>query len=494
MAGAARHRHDGGMTQPPISATSPASPPRSGLDAFFDWFRGLGVVRDTDNRWFGGVASGLARRLNVDPILVRAAVILLALFGGFGLTIYLIAWLLLPDPSGRIVGEAALRDGDAGGVALIVVIAILLLSGLALGHNGPWWLLWWLLPVAFIGWLVVRSSDRRRGVGTAPPVTGGPTAPGPYPAPPPGAPFGQPAPGAPAAPPPAGASATYAAAGAPVTGAAPTSAASPAGPPAPPSGPAAASGPWSGAPYGYGGPSTQQWSPRPPMPPRTPLAPPPPRPRRRRAGGFFALIALGLALAGYGIGFLLDGPVGFPGTPELLGLAIALGAVSLLAIGLGITGRRGGLASVLVIVIGLSTWAATLSPVGFPTVGTGIGTRTWTPVASSGQVSYELGLGEGVLDLGSVTRAAAGGGDRPHIDVQVGVGDLRIVVPSWVTAHIAYDTGLGSVHATDAAGNHSVIGPQASSSANGTITVGSGPTAVDVSARVGLGDISIEAS
>ena len=451
------------MTQPPISATPPASPPRSGLDAFFAWFRGLGVTRDTDNRWFGGVCAGLARRLNVDPILVRAGAILLALFGGFGLTIYLVAWLLLPDPSGRIVGEAAARDGDAGGIALVIVVGILLLSGLALGHNGPWWFAWWLLPVAFIAWLVVRSSDRRRGVGGPPPYGPGPV-PTPYAAP---APAAQPA----------GPAMTTAVA-------APTQA--PQAPPAPPAAPQ--------APYGYGTPNAQQWTPRPPLPPRQPVAPPPPRPRRRRAGGFFALIALGLAIAGYGLGFVLDGPVGFPGSPELLGLAIALGAVSLLAIGLGIAGRRGGLATVLVVVIGLSTWIATLSPVGFPNTGTGIGDRTWTPVMSSGQVSYEVGLGEGVLDLSRIAPATAGQSDPLQIDVRVGVGDLRIIVPSDVTAHITYRTGLGSVHGTDAAGDSIGPNPQRGSSVNGTTTVGNGPTTVNVTASIGAGDINIEES
>lgn len=481
MAAAPSYGHDGGMTQPPFSTTPPASPPRSGLDAFFAWFRGLGVTRDTDNRWFGGVCAGLARRLNVDPILVRAGAILLALFGGFGLTIYLVAWLLLPDPSGRIVGEAAARDGDAGGIALVIIVGILVLSGLALGHNGPWWFAWWLLPVAFIAWLVVRSSDRRRSVGGPAPYGPGPV-PTPYAA---AAPAAQPG-----TPPPSGSTGTYAAPAAAAGPAMTTAGAAqvtqaPQTAPAPPAAPR--------APYGYGTPNAQQWTPRPPVPPRRPVAPPPPRPRRRRAGGFFALIALGLAIAGYGLGFVLDGPVGFPGSPELLGLAIALGAVSLLAVGLGIAGRRGGLATVLVVVIGLSTWIATLSPVDFATSGSGIGDRTWTPVMSSGQARFELGLGEGVLDLGRISPAAAGQSD-PQIDVRVGVGDLRIIVPSDVTARISYDTGLGSVHGTDAAGNSIDRSPQRGASVHGTATFGTGPTTVTVTASIGAGDINIEES
>ncbi len=444
MATVARGRDDRVMTQHPTPSAPPAVP-RSGLDAMFDWFRGLGVARDTDNRWFGGVCSGLARRLGVDPILIRAAAILLALFGGFGVTVYIAAWLLLPDASGRILGEAALRDGDAWGVVLVVVLALLLVSGLAAAHNGPWWFAWWLVPLAVIGWIVLRNQDHRNA--TLPPTApGGAPMPTPYAAPPTSA-----------TPPPYGG---------PPTGS-PTAYAAPYGAPAP--GASRYAGSWT--------------------PPR-PMAPVAPAPRRRRAGGSAALVAVGLALAGYGLGYLLDGPIGFPGSPEFLGMVIALAALSLLTLALGLSGRRGGLAAVLVIVIGLATWAATITPTTIRS-GAGIGDRTWIPVATSGQSTYELGIGDAVLDLSSLAVTTPAGG-TPEMSAQVGVGNLRIRVPSGITARVTYSVGLGSVHHTDAGGGSVAVGQGSGAGRSGGVTVGSGPVMVDVNAHVGVGDIVIE--
>src|SRR5919205_1495461 len=66
-------------------------------NSFFAWLRGLGIVRGED-RWIGGVASGVARRTGLDPILVRGLFILLAVFGGIGVLLYGAAWALLPEP------------------------------------------------------------------------------------------------------------------------------------------------------------------------------------------------------------------------------------------------------------------------------------------------------------------------------------------------------------------------------------------------------------
>ena len=457
MAAVPRARHDRGMTQNPADTTPSPIAPRTGLDAMFDWLRGLGVPRATDERWFGGVCAGVARRLGVDPIVIRAAAILLALFGGFGVTVYLVAWLLLPDRGGRILAEAALRDGDAWAVVLGIIVLISLFGGIAVGHNGPWWFAWWLVPVAIIAWLALRARDRGAAPGSPPPpMRYGPATPAAY---------------GPAAP----------------AGYGPTTPAA-YGPAAP-----AAYGPAGQVP-GPGGPVPQQPAPgtyaAPPRATATVVAPPPPaRPRRRPAGGGMALVAIGLVLAGYGLGFVLDGPTHFPGSPELLGLAIALGAVSLLAIGLGVTGRRGGMASVLVVIVGLSTWAATLSPLSISTTA-GVGDRTWVPVAT-GSTTYQLGLGDATLDLSSLPGVVASGGSA-SVAAHVGVGNLRIIVPRGMTAHVDYSVGYGSVHGTGSSGTALLTGANRGSSENGSLTVGSGATTVDVSAKVGVGDITIE--
>jgi len=56
-------------TTPPPGESGPASERTS--DRFFGWLRGLGIMRTTSDRWFAGVAAGIAGRANIDPLIVR---------------------------------------------------------------------------------------------------------------------------------------------------------------------------------------------------------------------------------------------------------------------------------------------------------------------------------------------------------------------------------------------------------------------------------------
>lgn len=58
---------------------------------------GKRLYRSRTDRMIGGVASGVAAYLNVDPLFVRLAFVLFGLWNGFGVLIYLILWLLLPN-------------------------------------------------------------------------------------------------------------------------------------------------------------------------------------------------------------------------------------------------------------------------------------------------------------------------------------------------------------------------------------------------------------
>jgi phage shock protein PspC (stress-responsive transcriptional regulator) len=44
-----------------------------------------------------GVAGGLARAFNIDPLIVRIVLLALAFFNGFGFMVYLALWLLVPN-------------------------------------------------------------------------------------------------------------------------------------------------------------------------------------------------------------------------------------------------------------------------------------------------------------------------------------------------------------------------------------------------------------
>lgn len=55
------------------------------------------LYRDTDNAYLGGVASGIAAYFNIDPLWLRLAFLASIFFGGTGIVIYLILWLLIPE-------------------------------------------------------------------------------------------------------------------------------------------------------------------------------------------------------------------------------------------------------------------------------------------------------------------------------------------------------------------------------------------------------------
>ncbi|MBT6964351.1 MAG: PspC domain-containing protein [Lentimicrobiaceae bacterium] len=55
------------------------------------------LYRVKDKEVFGGVCAGLAEYFNIDVVLVRVIFVLLALFGGGGVLIYIILWIAVPN-------------------------------------------------------------------------------------------------------------------------------------------------------------------------------------------------------------------------------------------------------------------------------------------------------------------------------------------------------------------------------------------------------------
>jgi len=55
------------------------------------------IYRDPDRRIFGGVCAGLAAYLNIDALIIRIVFAILFLAGGFGILIYLVLWVVLPE-------------------------------------------------------------------------------------------------------------------------------------------------------------------------------------------------------------------------------------------------------------------------------------------------------------------------------------------------------------------------------------------------------------
>lgn len=109
---------------PPPSGAAPSGSPQNAPfgTGFFNWVRGLRITRGSD-RWFAGVAGGIAARAGIDPIIVRGIFVVLAILGGPGLLLYLAGWLLLPDQGGRIHLEEVFR-GRARTAAIVATVAV----------------------------------------------------------------------------------------------------------------------------------------------------------------------------------------------------------------------------------------------------------------------------------------------------------------------------------------------------------------------------------
>lgn len=454
------------MTQNPSStqpgAGAPPPPPNTSfLDDSFARLRGLGLDRDAEGRWFGGVCSGLARRLGVDPILIRAAAIVLAFVGGIGLTVYVLLWLLLPDLRGEILAERAIRHGDVGAIVLLVVAGLLVFGGIASVGSGDGWIVpLWLIPVALVAWFVLN----RRGTLDAPPPPPMPmTTPS-------GETMSAPAPTSAAAP------ATPTDTTVPYGGYAPTDTATPYG--------------------GYTPSAPQQYAapyggyPAPPAPPRPVAPPPPPTPRRRRPSAFIGLVSLGIAIAGIGLGVALDDPMGFPGSESTLGFLIALTGVSLVVLVLGLRGRAAGFSGFLAFCLA-GLLAISLIDARVQT-GNGVGERTWSPVAATGVTTFELGAGDAVLDLSDLLTTEPRTSPQT-VEVDMGAGELTILVPDGLDARIDASVGFGEIRhiggATVSTGtSQNSGGPDQKT----TVTVGDTPVQVIVDAELGLGQITIE--
>src|SRR5687768_17326604 len=117
---------------PPPPGAGPDPDPRGGSD----WTPPFQILRSRQERKLGGVAGGLAAAANLDPTLVRIAVILGCLTG-WGILAYLIAWAVIPEESpdkGRYLMAAPESTGKylrigllvAGGLGVLQVLGAIL--------------------------------------------------------------------------------------------------------------------------------------------------------------------------------------------------------------------------------------------------------------------------------------------------------------------------------------------------------------------------------
>ena len=91
--------------------------------------------RPIEGRAFAGVAAGLGQRFEISPTWFRVAFVLMTVFGGIGLLLYALGWLLIPEEGSDdpiitqwLSGFDTSNTGMVVGVVLVAVAAVILAS------------------------------------------------------------------------------------------------------------------------------------------------------------------------------------------------------------------------------------------------------------------------------------------------------------------------------------------------------------------------------
>jgi phage shock protein PspC (stress-responsive transcriptional regulator)/predicted membrane protein len=126
-------------------------------------------VRPREGRMVAGVCAGIAQRWGLDLTLVRIVTVVLTLFSGIGIAVYLAAWLLTPStdspaplqadsPAAQAVARRAERLGRRLPTIMLIVVAAILIAALA--HA-----LWFGFPIGLLIVLLVLALvvGSRRG-------------------------------------------------------------------------------------------------------------------------------------------------------------------------------------------------------------------------------------------------------------------------------------------------------------------------------------------
>lgn len=410
-----------------------------GLDTFYDALRRPGITRATRGRWFGGVATGLARWLGVDPLVVRAALIFFALFFGMGLTIYLILLLLMPSERGDIFLERALKYGEGAPITLLVVTGIVTLGG------GPWFgndvnglRIGGYVVIGVLAWWFLTRTDRGRYLMSQKPWM---CRPGDQP-----------------------------------TSADVPTAAADLGMPRSTGNAAAAAG------VALHDPQPQ------------PVAPPQPRVRTKTIGFAGGMLALGLAIVAGAIATAIAGNLALSGNQLALGFAAGLGVLGLALVVAGLAGRRAGWIGGFV---WLGIWAAIFTsavPAGL-TQPWQVGERTHTVTSLTGANDFQLGMGDMTVDLTDADYKGTPTVQPDVVRATLGLGELTIVVPADTKVTVHAKGRAGELIATDS--HQSSTGAQFDRDGTGwseTLTYGpsTGPDEIVVEAEVGLGQLNVK--
>ncbi|MFP3988446.1 PspC domain-containing protein [Streptomyces sp. E11-3] len=369
--------------------------------------------RDRRHKVLGGVCAGLGRRCDMDPVIFRIGLAVLAITGGVGLIFYGFAWLLIPFDDTEENEARRLLSGRVDGPALTALLFALVGSGLFLSmlNNGG------VITFAAVLALLLAGAgywSQQRSTTDPDPVTAQTVADAP--------PEAQ-------APPVSGAPSWW-------------------------RDPIVKDGTYVGSTGYYWGPPDLAgtevryepghiWAPpgqsRHSRVTQRPAGVPKPR-GPRWIGGWTLLLAL---LAG-GIGTGLTWGDQWGGASLSTSLQTGL-ACALIVFGLGIAvsaflGRTGvGSVILAVITAGLLAGAAALPA----NISTEWMRTEWTPTAVADvRTTYELGTGDATLDLSGIKLSED---QTLHTGADVGAGRFKVVVPHNVTVRLKAEVGIGDI-------------------------------------------------
>jgi len=127
--------------------------------------------RSTTDRKIAGVAGGLGRHFDVDPTVVRVALVVLALFGGAGLVLYGVAFLVVPEEGSE---HAVIGTSPSTRSAVLIGTAILAAALMLSNAFGGWWwhggFPWPLALVALVVVVIFVNRGKKMNRTPAPPA------------------------------------------------------------------------------------------------------------------------------------------------------------------------------------------------------------------------------------------------------------------------------------------------------------------------------------
>lgn len=399
----------------PSTATQPTD--------FFTWVRSHGIRRGSD-RWVGGVSSGIANRLGVDPLIIRGVFIVLTLFAGIGVLLYGLAWAFLPEPDGRIHVQEAGAGRWTTGMTGSLIATIVGLTGLGGGfwgwsHNGFGGFLWTVFWVGGAIYLIYYLSQRNKG--SSPAMAG---QPGPY-----GSTYdagytGTPGTGTTGASSFAASSATYGTT--PASGSMPNY------------GGGTGSGSYGEGSFGGSGSSGTPYG-------GTTTPPRPPKPRPAGPGAPAVAIAAGAAL-------LVGGGLKALDTTNVIDLGDSANAIvwasaaAVLGLGILVSGLRGRTAGIMSLFAVIALIAGGV----YNVVGNGDRLRfqqvDWSPASiAEARDGVDITAGRGTVDLTNLASSAPLPSDVV-IPLDITASNVTVVIPDNVPVDIKADMTMGNLN------------------------------------------------